>query len=221
MLPMQLSSVRANQLRISYWAIEPLRHFHSVLCPFTLSVSPYLPCFLGNLFTSSYWAIPAYVLRWSASVSILLFHHPPSGHFSLLFRQQSCTTTSSATQHLHVFSGFLNMLYTEYTTVTVSHISLHFCSSQAPVILPHTHTTPQPSRYYLQAEVVAADERESTEGVRATLNLGHTFGHAIETGTGYGVWLHGEAVAAGTVMAADMSYRLVSGVRMLPNTHAA
>eukprot|EP00898_Chlorokybus_atmophyticus_P001158 jgi/Chlat1/2042/Chrsp17S02521 len=57
-----------------------------------------------------------------------------------------------------------------------------------------------------KAAVVAADERES--GLRATLNLGHTFGHAIETGIGYGEWLHGEAVAAGTVMAADMSQRL-------------
>jgi 3-dehydroquinate synthase len=57
-----------------------------------------------------------------------------------------------------------------------------------------------------KAEVVAADEREG--GVRATLNLGHTFGHAIETATGYGTWLHGEAVAAGTVMAADLSRRL-------------
>lgn len=57
-----------------------------------------------------------------------------------------------------------------------------------------------------KAEVVAADERET--GERATLNLGHTFGHAIETGCGYGVWLHGEAVAAGTVMAADLSVRL-------------
>ncbi|KAL6655154.1 hypothetical protein ACP70R_005980 [Stipagrostis hirtigluma subsp. patula] len=57
-----------------------------------------------------------------------------------------------------------------------------------------------------KAEVVAQDEKES--GLRATLNLGHTFGHAIETGTGYGAWLHGEAVAAGTVMAADMSHRL-------------
>ena len=46
----------------------------------------------------------------------------------------------------------------------------------------------------LKAEIVAADERES--GQRALLNLGHTFGHAIETGTGYGTWLHGEAVAA-------------------------
>jgi len=57
-----------------------------------------------------------------------------------------------------------------------------------------------------KAEVVQADERET--GERATLNLGHTFGHAIETGIGYGEWLHGEAVAAGMVMAADMSRRL-------------
>jgi 3-dehydroquinate synthase len=55
----------------------------------------------------------------------------------------------------------------------------------------------------LKARVVAADERES--GERALLNFGHTFGHAIETGTGYGAWLHGEAVAAGMVMAAELS----------------
>jgi len=58
----------------------------------------------------------------------------------------------------------------------------------------------------IKAEVVAQDEREN--GIRALLNLGHTFGHAIEAGLGYGVWLHGEAVAAGTVMAADLSARL-------------
>ncbi|HEX5538466.1 MAG TPA: 3-dehydroquinate synthase [Methylophilaceae bacterium] len=57
-----------------------------------------------------------------------------------------------------------------------------------------------------KAEVVAADERES--GERALLNLGHTFGHAIENAMGYGVWLHGEAVAAGTVLAADLSRRM-------------
>ena len=57
-----------------------------------------------------------------------------------------------------------------------------------------------------KAEVVALDEKEG--GVRATLNLGHTFGHAIETGIGYGEWLHGEAVSVGMVMAADMSERL-------------
>jgi 3-dehydroquinate synthase len=57
-----------------------------------------------------------------------------------------------------------------------------------------------------KARVVAADEREA--GSRALLNLGHTFGHAIETGVGYGVWLHGEAVAAGMCMAADLSRRL-------------
>ncbi|CAM6106237.1 unnamed protein product [Calypogeia fissa] len=57
-----------------------------------------------------------------------------------------------------------------------------------------------------KAEVVALDEREG--GVRATLNLGHTFGHAIETGTGYGVWLHGEAVATGMIMSAHMSLKM-------------
>ncbi len=57
-----------------------------------------------------------------------------------------------------------------------------------------------------KAEIVAEDETES--GVRALLNLGHTFGHAMETGAGYGNWLHGHAVAAGTVMAADLSRRL-------------
>jgi 3-dehydroquinate synthase len=57
-----------------------------------------------------------------------------------------------------------------------------------------------------KAEVVIADEHEG--GVRALLNLGHTFGHAIEAGMGYGNWLHGEAVAAGTMLAAVLSQRL-------------
>jgi len=56
-----------------------------------------------------------------------------------------------------------------------------------------------------KAQVVAEDETET--GVRATLNLGHTFGHAIETGSGYGHYLHGEAVAIGTCQAADLSRR--------------
>jgi 3-dehydroquinate synthase len=58
----------------------------------------------------------------------------------------------------------------------------------------------------IKAAVVAVDERES--GLRAILNFGHTFGHAIETGLGYGEWLHGEAVGCGMVMAADLSARL-------------
>jgi 3-dehydroquinate synthase len=58
----------------------------------------------------------------------------------------------------------------------------------------------------IKAAVVARDERES--GARALLNFGHTFGHAIEAGEGYGKWLHGEAVGAGMVMAADLSVRL-------------
>ena len=57
-----------------------------------------------------------------------------------------------------------------------------------------------------KADVVAEDERES--GIRAILNLGHTFGHAIETGLGYGTWLHGEAIALGMLMAADLSHRM-------------
>jgi 3-dehydroquinate synthase len=57
----------------------------------------------------------------------------------------------------------------------------------------------------IKADIVAADERES--GQRALLNLGHTFGHAIETGSGYGNWLHGEAVATGMLMAAELSAR--------------
>jgi 3-dehydroquinate synthase len=58
----------------------------------------------------------------------------------------------------------------------------------------------------IKADIVARDERE--DGVRKLLNFGHTFGHAIETGLGYGAWLHGEAVAAGMVMAADLSRQL-------------
>jgi 3-dehydroquinate synthase len=57
----------------------------------------------------------------------------------------------------------------------------------------------------LKAQVVAEDERESD--LRAILNFGHTFGHAFEAGVGYGQWLHGEAVAAGMVMAAELSVR--------------
>ena len=58
----------------------------------------------------------------------------------------------------------------------------------------------------IKAQVVGQDEREG--GIRAILNLGHTFGHAIETGMGYGNWLHGEAVGAGMVMAVDASQRM-------------
>jgi shikimate kinase/3-dehydroquinate synthase len=58
----------------------------------------------------------------------------------------------------------------------------------------------------IKAEVVRQDEREG--GLRAILNFGHTFGHAIEAGLGYGVWLHGEAVGCGMVMAADLSRRM-------------
>jgi len=58
----------------------------------------------------------------------------------------------------------------------------------------------------LKAQVVGRDERES--GERALLNFGHTFGHAIESGLGYGVWLHGEAVGCGMIQAAELSSRV-------------
>ncbi|MDB5777440.1 MAG: aroB [Herbaspirillum sp.] len=58
----------------------------------------------------------------------------------------------------------------------------------------------------IKADIVRQDEREG--GLRAILNFGHTFGHAIESGLGYGKWLHGEAVGCGMVMAADLSHRL-------------
>ncbi|KAL7453005.1 hypothetical protein ACHAWC_004700, partial [Mediolabrus comicus] len=71
---------------------------------------------------------------------------------------------------------------------------------------------PEATRYAIRrscenkAEVVQADELEA--GMRATLNLGHTFGHAIENGSGYGTWLHGEGVSIGTAMAATMSEKM-------------
>lgn len=76
----------------------------------------------------------------------------------------------------------------------------------------------------IKANVVRQDEREG--GLRAILNFGHTFGHAIESGLGYGKWLHGEAVGCGMVMAADLSYRLgyidyVSKVRISKVVEAA
>jgi 3-dehydroquinate synthase len=58
----------------------------------------------------------------------------------------------------------------------------------------------------IKAWVVGQDEREA--GLRAILNFGHTFGHAIEAGLGFGAWLHGEAVGCGMVMAAELSQRL-------------
>jgi 3-dehydroquinate synthetase len=66
----------------------------------------------------------------------------------------------------------------------------------------------------IKAAVVEADEREA--GLRAILNFGHTFGHAIEAGLGFGEWLHGEAVACGMAMAAELS----AALGMLPQSDA-
>jgi 3-dehydroquinate synthase len=67
----------------------------------------------------------------------------------------------------------------------------------------------------IKSQVVAQDEKEG--GIRAILNFGHTFGHAIEAGMGYGYWLHGQAVGCGMVMAADLSVR----VGLLSNADAS
>mgnify|MGYP006149187821 CR=1 FL=1 len=86
-----------------------------------------------------------------------------------------------------------------------------------PRVEPSPTTSPPtlPSHFANDGELPAAvkkycngsvDEKEA--GIRTLLNLGHTFGHAIETASGYGVWLHGETVAMGMVMAADLSMRL-------------
>lgn len=86
---------------------------------------------------------------------------------------------------------------------------LHWLENNLPKILARN---PDALAYAIErscqnkAEVVAADEKEI--GQRALLNLGHTFGHAIETGCGYGTWLHGEAIAIGMYMAAELSARL-------------
>jgi 3-dehydroquinate synthase len=70
---------------------------------------------------------------------------------------------------------------------------------------PHTLAHAIHASCRIKAGIVGADERE--QGERAILNFGHTFGHAIENGTGYGTWLHGEAVAMGMVLAARVSQR--------------
>lgn len=84
-------------------------------------------------------------------------------------------------------------------------INIHALNRRDPAALAHAISR----CCEIKAHVVAADERETAkEGGRALLNLGHTFGHAIETAMGYGVWLHGEAVACGMVLAAQLSHQL-------------
>jgi 3-dehydroquinate synthase len=80
--------------------------------------------------------------------------------------------------------------------------NIHLLRSRDPGALAHAIRR----SCEIKADVVRQDERES--GLRAILNFGHTFGHAIEAGLGYGEWLHGEAVGCGMVMAADLSVRM-------------
>lgn len=86
---------------------------------------------------------------------------------------------------------------------------LAWIERELPALLAGDDDAVQHAIYHsceIKAQIVAADERES--GQRALLNLGHTFGHAIEAATGYGAWLHGEAVGLGMLMAAELSHRL-------------
>ena len=86
---------------------------------------------------------------------------------------------------------------------------LGWVADRMPALLagdPATLTEAVATSCRIKASIVAADEREG--GLRAILNFGHTFAHAIETGTGHGTWLHGEAVGCGMAMAADLSVRL-------------
>lgn len=86
---------------------------------------------------------------------------------------------------------------------------LQWLEQHMPALMARDEVTLAQAVYHccqMKADIVAQDETE--QGVRALLNLGHTFGHAIETQIGYGVWLHGEAVAAGIVLACILSERL-------------
>jgi len=88
----------------------------------------------------------------------------------------------------------------EFLTWIEANLPALLARDKAPLVQAVTRSC------HIKATIVGADEREA--GRRAILNFGHTFAHAIETGTGHGTWLHGEAVGCGMVMAADLSARL-------------
>jgi len=105
---------------------------------------------------------------------------------------------------------FLRIIHHQHTTLKIR--DPEFFEWQEQNMANMLARDPSTMRYAItrscenKAIVVKADEKEA--GIRATLNLGHTFGHAIENYSGYGTWLHGEAVAIGTAMAATMSARM-------------
>lgn len=126
------------------------------------------------------------------------------------FHQPNCviadTTTLSSLPDSELRSGLAEVI--KYGLIIDSEF-FHWLEENMPAVLSRD---PVALAYIIRrsceikAEIVTNDERE--RGQRALLNLGHTFGHAIESALGYGSWLHGEAVAAGTAMAMDLSWRM-------------
>jgi 3-dehydroquinate synthase len=137
-------------------------------------------------------------------------NHPLGKNMIGAFHQPRCVVTDTATletlDQRQLSAGLAEVikygLIQDYTFFEWLELNMDALVARDPVALAYAIDVSCRDK----AEVVAADERES--GVRALLNLGHTFGHAIETGMGYGAWLHGEAVGAGMAMAADLSERM-------------
>lgn len=136
-------------------------------------------------------------------------NHPLGKNMIGAFHQPQCvladTKTLNTLDDRQLSAGLAEVI--KYALIN-SHSFFQWLDDNMPALI---RREPEALAYAIEfscqdkADVVAADERE--EGQRALLNLGHTFGHAIETGLGYGNCLHGEAVAIGIVMAADLSVR--------------
>jgi len=136
-------------------------------------------------------------------------NHPLGKNMIGAFHQPRCviadTTTLNTLDDRELSAGIAEVI--KYGLIRDTEL-LRWLNNNMPALL---RRSPESLAYVIErscqnkAEVVAADERET--GERALLNLGHTFGHAIEAGMGYGNWLHGEAVATGMVLAADLSRR--------------
>jgi 3-dehydroquinate synthase len=126
------------------------------------------------------------------------------------FHQPRCVLVDTATlatlPHRELIAGLAEVI--KYGLIADEPF-LAWLEQALPALLSGDEAALQQAIYRsceIKAAIVAADERES--GQRALLNLGHTFGHAIEAATGYGAWLHGEAVGLGMLMAAELSQRL-------------
>ncbi len=126
------------------------------------------------------------------------------------FYQPQCvlidTTVLASLPEREVKAGLAEVL--KYGLIVDADFFRWLTENSASIAALDAQTLPEAIRICCEtkAAIVAQDERES--GKRALLNLGHTFGHAIETAAGYGTWLHGETVAMGMVMAADLSRRI-------------